>query len=208
MESSVVTDVVYPGCVVEVIGLSLAIDLIYLDMHGFDAIFGMDWLFRNHATIDCFHKKVDFVISRREPFHIHGLQRLGSSSFISALQARHWLQGGCEAYLAYASVEESQKLSGKEISVVSVFMDLMNWVFQPYLDKFVVVFNADIFIYSNSHAKREEQLRITLQTLREQQLFMKLRKCEFWLNVIVFLGHVISNGDVSVDPKKVEAVVS
>ena len=88
----------------------------------------------------------------------------------------------------------------------AVFMDLMNRVFKPYLDKFVVVFIDDILIYSKSHVEHGEHLRIVLQTLRTHQLYAKLSKCEFWLNSVSFLGHVISKEGVQVDPKKVEAV--
>ena len=88
----------------------------------------------------------------------------------------------------------------------AAFMDLMNRVFKPYLDKFVVVFIDDILIYSKSHVEHGEHLRIVLQTLRTHQLYAKLSKCEFWLNSVSFLGHVISKEGVQVDPKKVEAV--
>ena len=88
----------------------------------------------------------------------------------------------------------------------AAFMDLMNRVFKPYLDEFVVVFIDDILIYSKSHVEHGEHLRIVLQTLRTHQLYAKLSKCEFWLNSVSFLGHVISKEGVQVDPKKVEAV--
>ena len=88
----------------------------------------------------------------------------------------------------------------------AAFMDLMKRVFKLYLDKFVVVFIDDILIYSKSHVEHEEHLRIVLQTLRTHQLYEKLSKCEFWLNSVSFLGHVISKEGVRVDPKKVEVV--
>ena len=89
----------------------------------------------------------------------------------------------------------------------AVFMDLMNRVFRPYLDQFVVVFIDDILIYSKSLQAHEEHLKIVLQILKEEKLFAKLKKCDFWLDRISFLGHVISKDGISVDPKKVEAVV-
>jgi hypothetical protein len=67
----------------------------------------------------------------------------------------------------------------------------MNLVFQPYLDKFVVVFIDDILVYSNSFEEHEEHLRQTLQTLRDHQLYAKLSKYKFWLKRVMFLGHVI-----------------
>ena len=90
----------------------------------------------------------------------------------------------------------------------AVFMDLMNRVFQPYLDSFVVVFIDDILVYYKSKEEHYQHLKMVLQTLRDKQLFGKLNKCEFWLQEVVFLGHVISEEGIRVDPKKVEVVVS
>lgn len=87
-----------------------------------------------------------------------------------------------------------------------VFMDLINRIFMPYLDNFVLVFIDDIPIYSCCEAEHEEHLRTVLQTLRKHQLYAKLSKCKFWLDRISFLGHIISGARVSVDPKKVETV--
>ena len=90
----------------------------------------------------------------------------------------------------------------------ATFMDLMNRVFQPYLDRFVIIFIDDILVYSGSSEEHSEHLRIVLQTLRERQLYAKLSKCQFWLDRVAFLGHVISAEGVSVDPQKIEAVVN
>ncbi|XP_074356038.1 uncharacterized protein LOC141695709 [Apium graveolens] len=89
-----------------------------------------------------------------------------------------------------------------------VFMALMNKVFQPFLDRFVIVFIDDILIYSKSAQDHEQHLRTVLQTLKEKQLYAKLSKCEFWLDHVVFLGHVISSRGIEVDPKKIEAVLN
>ncbi|KAL4308279.1 hypothetical protein GQ457_01G022750 [Hibiscus cannabinus] len=90
----------------------------------------------------------------------------------------------------------------------AVFMDMMNRVFRPYLDQFVVVFIDDILIYSRSEAEHVEHLRIVLQTLWNHRLYAKLSKCEFWLKKITFLGHVVSAEGIQVDPSKIEAIVS
>ena len=89
----------------------------------------------------------------------------------------------------------------------AAFMALMNRVFQPYLDKFVIVFIDDILVYSRSVEEHESHLRTVLQTLREKQLYAKFSKCEFWLDQVVFLGHVISSRGIEVDPRKIEAVL-
>ncbi|KAL5539055.1 hypothetical protein UlMin_044547 [Ulmus minor] len=88
----------------------------------------------------------------------------------------------------------------------AAFMDLMNRVFKEFLDKFVIVFIDDILIYSKTKEEHEEHLRITLRTLEEHKLYAKFSKCEFWLDKVHFLGHVVSKDGVSVDPTKIEAV--
>jgi hypothetical protein len=90
----------------------------------------------------------------------------------------------------------------------SIFMDLMNCVFHMYLDLFVVVFIDDILIYSTNHQEHGEHLKTVLNVLRKKQLFAKLKKCEFWMEKVSFLGHVISKDGIVVDPSKVEAVVN
>ena len=88
----------------------------------------------------------------------------------------------------------------------AAFMDMMNRVFKPFLDQFVVVFIDDILVYSKSELEHEQHLRLTLQTLRKHKLYAKFSKCEFWLDSVAFLGHVVSKDGVSVDPQKVEAI--
>jgi hypothetical protein len=87
------------------------------------------------------------------------------------------------------------------------FMYLMNSVFMPELDKFVVVFIDDILVYSKSTEDHEEHLRVALQRLRDHQLYAKFSKCEFWINEMPFLGHVISSEGIAVDPSKVRNIL-
>ncbi|KAL0556794.1 hypothetical protein IC582_005311 [Cucumis melo] len=89
----------------------------------------------------------------------------------------------------------------------TVFMDLINRVFREFLDTFVIVFIDDILIYSKTEAEHEEHLHMVLQTLRDNKLYAKFSKCEFWLKQVSFLGHVVSKAGVSVDPAKIEAVI-
>ena len=92
-------------------------------------------------------------------------------------------------------------------NALAAFMDLMNKIFKPYLDKLVVVFIDDILIYSRSKTEHEEHLRCVLQILIKEKLYAKLKKCEFWLDKMAFLGHIVSKDGISVDPIKVEVVV-
>jgi hypothetical protein len=87
------------------------------------------------------------------------------------------------------------------------FMYLMNSVFMPELDKFVVVFIDDILVYSRNEDEHTMHLHIVLQRLRDHHLYAKLSKCDFWLREIKFLGHTISQEGISVDPEKVQEVM-
>ncbi|GJT00389.1 putative reverse transcriptase domain-containing protein [Tanacetum coccineum] len=88
----------------------------------------------------------------------------------------------------------------------AVFMDLMNRVCKPYLDKFVIVFIDDILIYSKNKQEHEEHLKIILELLKKEELYAKFSKCEFWIPKVQFLGHVIDNKGIHVDPAKIESV--
>jgi hypothetical protein len=85
---------------------------------------------------------------------------------------------------------------------------MMNKVFMEYLDKFVVVFIDDILVFSSNEEERAEHLRLVLQKLREHKLYAKRSKCEFWLKEVSFLGHIVSNGGIAVDPSRVEDVLN
>ena len=87
----------------------------------------------------------------------------------------------------------------------AAFMDLMDRVFRENLDSFVIVFIDDVHIYSKTKEEHEHHLRLTLQVLRQHQLYAKFSKCEFWLRSVNFLGHVVSDQGVEVDPRKTEA---
>ncbi|GJU53017.1 putative nucleotidyltransferase, ribonuclease H [Tanacetum coccineum] len=88
----------------------------------------------------------------------------------------------------------------------AIFMDLMNRVCRPYLDKFVIVFIDDILIYSKTQEEHVEHLRLVLELLKKEKLYAKFSKCEFWLREVQFLGHVINGNGIHVDPSKIEAV--
>ena len=83
-------------------------------------------------------------------------------------------------------------------------MCMMNNIFSRYLDKFVLVFIDDILVYSKNKEEHEEHLRIVLQVLREHQLYAKFSKCDFYKQQIQYLGHIISEIGIAVDPKKLE----
>nr|GFC32653.1 putative reverse transcriptase domain-containing protein [Tanacetum cinerariifolium]GFC32689.1 putative reverse transcriptase domain-containing protein [Tanacetum cinerariifolium] len=88
----------------------------------------------------------------------------------------------------------------------AVFMDLMNQVCKPYLDKFVIVFIDDILIYSRNKKEHEEHLKAIVELLKKEELYAKFSKCEFWIPKVQFLDHVIDSQGIHVDPAKIESV--
>jgi hypothetical protein len=84
---------------------------------------------------------------------------------------------------------------------------MMNLVFMPELDKFVIMFIDDILVYSENKKDHAEHLRIVLTRLEDHHLYAKFSKCEFWLKTVLFLGHVLSENGISVDPSKVQEVI-
>ncbi|GJV22585.1 putative reverse transcriptase domain-containing protein [Tanacetum coccineum] len=88
----------------------------------------------------------------------------------------------------------------------AVFMDLMNRVCKPYLDKFVIVFIDDILIYSKDEKEHKEHLKAILELLKKEKLYAKFSKCKFWILKVQFLGHVIDSRGIHVDPAKIESI--
>ncbi|WVZ83813.1 hypothetical protein U9M48_030913 [Paspalum notatum var. saurae] len=110
------------------------------------------------------------------------------------------------AFVSRYGLYEFTVMSFGSTNALAYFMYLMNKVFMEYLDKFVVVFIDDILVFSINEEEHEQHLRKVLQKLRENQLYTKLSKCEFWLLEVSFLGHIVSKGGVSVDPSKIKVV--
>ncbi|GJV20625.1 putative reverse transcriptase domain-containing protein [Tanacetum coccineum] len=88
----------------------------------------------------------------------------------------------------------------------AVFMDLMNRVCRPYLDKFVIVFIDDILIYSKTKEEHDAHLRLILELLKKEELYAKFSKCDFWLSKVQFLGYVIDSEGIHVDPAKIKSI--
>ncbi|GJZ00008.1 putative reverse transcriptase domain-containing protein [Tanacetum coccineum] len=88
----------------------------------------------------------------------------------------------------------------------TIFMDLMNQVCKPYLDKFVIIFIDDILIYSKSKEEHAEHLKLILELLKKEELYAKFSKCEFWLSKVQFLGHMINSDGIHVDLAKIDLI--
>jgi hypothetical protein len=93
-------------------------------------------------------------------------------------------------------------------NALAYFMNLMNKVFVEYLDQFVVVFINNILVYSQNEEAHEDHLRLVLQKLRDNQLYAKFSKCDFWLKEVAFLGHIITDGGIKVDPDKISEILN
>nr|GFB37107.1 putative reverse transcriptase domain-containing protein [Tanacetum cinerariifolium] len=92
------------------------------------------------------------------------------------------------------------------INAPAVFMDLINRVCKPYLDKFVIVLIDDILIYSKSKQEHEEHIKLILELLKKERLYAKFLKFEFWIPKVQFLGHVIDSQGIHMDPAKIESI--
>ncbi|GKD72898.1 putative reverse transcriptase domain-containing protein [Tanacetum coccineum] len=103
---------------------------------------------------------------------------------------------------------EFQVMPFRLTNAPAVFMNLMNRVCKPYLDKFVILFIKDILVYSKDEEEHEKHLKIILELLKKERLYAKFSKCDFWLDSVQFLGHVIDRSGVHVDPAKIEAIKS
>ncbi|XP_011101727.1 uncharacterized protein LOC105179793 [Sesamum indicum] len=215
------------SCPMVVEGVTLYANLVVIDLREFDIILEMDWLASNHSLVDCQAKEVMDEINGQMKTVIVGERRVIPKCLISAVTAFNLIKEGCEAYLA--SVHDTMKIEENSIpktafrtryghyefvimpfgltNAPAAFMDLMNKTLQPFLDQFVIVFIDDILIYSSSPEEHEQHLRTILQILREKQLYGKFTKCEFWMEKIAFLGHVVSKEGVQPDPAKVKAIL-
>ncbi|GKE22833.1 putative reverse transcriptase domain-containing protein [Tanacetum coccineum] len=87
-----------------------------------------------------------------------------------------------------------------------VFMDIINRMCKPYLDKFVIVLIDDILIYSRNKEEHADHLRIILELLKKEKLYAKFSKCDFWISIGQFLGHVIDSQGIHIDPAKIKEV--
>ncbi|GKA65950.1 putative reverse transcriptase domain-containing protein, partial [Tanacetum coccineum] len=88
----------------------------------------------------------------------------------------------------------------------AVFMDLINRVRKPYLDKFVIMFIDDNLVYSKDEEEHGKHFKIILKLFKKERLYAKFSKCDFWLDLVQFLGHVIDRSGVHVDPSKIKAI--
>ncbi|RVW99491.1 Retrovirus-related Pol polyprotein from transposon 297 [Vitis vinifera] len=205
--------------------IEMTIDLVLLDLYDFDVILEMDWKgcqgFLTYVVNEENDLKLEDIPIVRDypdvfPNDLPCLppKRGGGAYVFSKIDLRfgyHQLRVRSEdvpktAFRTRYGHYEFLVMSFGLTNAPATFMDLMNRVFKPYLDQFVVVFIDDILVYSKSREEHERHLSIVLHTLRDKQLYDKLKKCEFWLDKVSFLGHVVTKDGISVDPRNVDVV--
>ncbi|GJW40209.1 putative reverse transcriptase domain-containing protein [Tanacetum coccineum] len=164
--------------------------------HGFDVVIGMDWLSMYHARIICDKKVVHIPIDDKTLI----IRGLSDYSKIDLRSGYHQLRVRDEdipktAFRTQYGYYEFQLMSFGLTNALVVFMDLMNRVCKPYLDKFMIVFIDDILIYSRNKEEKADHLRIILELLKKEKLYAKFSKCDLWISIVKFLGHVIDKGN-------------
>ncbi|XP_075483675.1 uncharacterized protein LOC142523828 [Primulina tabacum] len=223
------------ACPVQIGSRLLYADIIVILMVVFDVILGMDWLSVYRSVIDCVEKTVKFLIDDHENNEIVGLGSSISTPIISCLQAIKLLNKGCTSFLALVSdVNKDSNVQLQNIEVVQEYPDIFADDVpglppdrEELLDKGFIhpsssPWGAPVLFekkkdgslrlcidYRELNKTRElhsEHLRIVLQTLREKQLYAKLKKCEFWLEQVAFLNHIVSKEVIVVDPSKIESI--
>nr|GEY34784.1 RNA-directed DNA polymerase homolog [Tanacetum cinerariifolium] len=179
------------------------------DRHGSDRRGGGD-NHRSNNNYSCNNNRLNFKSIRSSSTHKHDPNITGAMHFskIDLRSGYHHLRvkeqdisktAFCTRYGHYEFLVMPFGLT----NAPAVFMDFMNRVFHEYLDKFVIVFIDDILVFSKSKEEHEDHLRTVLQTLRQEKLYAKFSKCEFWLSSVAYLGHIISAEGITMDPAKV-----
>ncbi|GJS00427.1 reverse transcriptase domain-containing protein [Tanacetum coccineum] len=171
------TNTVIQGATLTLLNQPFKIDLMSIKLGSFDIVIGMDWLSKYHAMIICDEKVVHIPIDGETLI----IQEQDTNTF------------------------EFQVMPFGLTNMPVVFMDLINRVCKPYLDKFVIVFIDDILIYSRNKEEHANHLRIILELLKKEKLYAKFSKCDFWIHIVQFLGYLIDCKD-SCCHAKIEAV--
>nr|GFC25879.1 hypothetical protein [Tanacetum cinerariifolium] len=176
-----------------------------IELGSFDVIIGMDWLRRHHAVIVCDEKLVrvpfgnETLVFRGEESYIGRESRL---TVISCLPPARPVEFQINLILGAAPVARAPyRLAPSEMKELSKQLQELS-----DKDKFMIVFIDDILIYSKNEKQHEEHLKAILGLLKEEKLYAKFSKCEFWIPKVRFLGHVIDGRGIHVDPAKIESI--
>nr|GEV14817.1 putative reverse transcriptase domain-containing protein [Tanacetum cinerariifolium] len=188
------------GCTLNILNHPFNIDLMLVELGSFNARIWIGW--QNTMRSD------------------QGNETL--LNIISCTKTQKYMLKGCHVFLAHVTTKESEdkweKKRLEDVSIIrdfpkvfledvlAVFMDLMNRVCKPYLDKFTIIFIDDILIYSKNKKEHEENLKAVLKFLKKDELYAKFSKCKFWIPKVQFLSHVIDSQGIHMDPSKIEYI--
>ncbi|XP_070050849.1 uncharacterized protein [Nicotiana tomentosiformis] len=227
---SVVVDQIYQSCIITFYGYKTRADLLLHDMTNFEIILGMDWLSQYHAILDCHAKIVTLAMPEFPRLERKGSSVSASSQVISFLKARHMAEKGMSldrdidfcidlapgtqpiSIPPYRMApkefkEQLEEFLGKGGARVFSKIDLSSGYHQLKIRDSDVPHTAFQIRYGHYKflviiEEHEQHLRVVLQTLREQKLYAKFSKCEFWFDSGEFLGHVILGAGIKIDPKR------
>ncbi|XP_069144551.1 uncharacterized protein [Solanum lycopersicum] len=188
-------------------------DLIILGMVDFDVILGMDWLSPYHAVLECNAKTVTLAMPGVPRVEWKSVSGSCPRKVITFIRAQRLVERGCLSYLDFIRDTSIESPPMDSVPVVQDFPD----VFPSNLPgvppdrdiDFAIDLEPALSLFLSLHITEEDHVRhlkIILQRLREEKLYAKFSKCEFWLTSVTFLGHVVSKEGIRVDPAKIEAV--
>ncbi|GJV73022.1 putative reverse transcriptase domain-containing protein [Tanacetum coccineum] len=194
------------GCTLNFLDHPFNINLMPVELGSFDVIIGMDWLSKYHVVIDC-SEKIVRIPWGNETLIIHGDgTHVTTKETEDKSEEKRLEDVPITAFRTRYGHYEFQVMPFGLTNAPAVFMDLMNRVYKPYLDKFVIVFIDDILNYSKNKKEHEEHLKAILELLKKEELYTKFSKCEFWIPKVQFLGHMIDSQGIHVDPAKIESI--
>ncbi|XP_076925883.1 uncharacterized protein LOC143588858 [Bidens hawaiensis] len=219
IENSIVITHVYRDCSIRIESVVCKADLFPMHMSDFDVILGMDWLTCHRVTIECYSKRVVFGDLSCPKLVYQCIIPHNTLKIISVLKARKLILHGCAGFLA--SIKDTSVIQ-KGIDSHPVFCEYPN-VFPEVLPGLPpdreIEFTIDLipgaepiskapYRMAPSQEEHEEHLHIVLGTLRQKRLYAKFSKCDFWLNQVAFLGHIVSAEGIKMDPAKIEAITN
>ncbi|GKD64535.1 putative reverse transcriptase domain-containing protein, partial [Tanacetum coccineum] len=207
-------DKVIRGCKLEIKGHMFDINLILFGSGSFNVTIGIYWLSNHKAKIVYNEKVVRIPLQDDQVLRVIGERPEEKMRHLTSAKAKEQKQEEIVVVRDFPKTAFRTRYGHFEFTVMpfgltnapEVFMDLMNRVCRPYLDKFVIVFIDDILIYSRTREEHRMHLGLVLELLKKEKLYAKFSKCEFWLQEVQSLGHVINGDGILVDPSKIEVV--
>ncbi|GJX54332.1 putative reverse transcriptase domain-containing protein [Tanacetum coccineum] len=202
------------GCTLNFLNHPFHVDLMPVEMGTYDVIIGMDWLTKYQAVIDC-AKKIVRIPFGSEILIFHGdgsrNKRGTRLNIISCTKAQKYLLQGCHVFLAHITIKEtgdkSKKKQLQDVPIVKNFLEVFPEDLPGLPPTRQVEFHIDLVPgAAPNKQEHEEHLKIILELLKKEELYAKFSKCEFWIPKVQFLGHVIDNKGIHVDPAKIESV--